>query len=242
LTLAEALNFMPTPETILQQLASYGIDISKSEAASIVADLDRLNQIIGRFSEKEITDLSRRLCFEDGQIWTRPDGHSRGGEARGLLFGPGEVSRAVRSALVLNPRLNCFLEIFEDADQAESSGLSHCETRPPLFGMPFAYKDVFVTERRSPTVGVGNGYRWRGSEQSTVIRRMIEAGAVAIGVLNLDPHCYTAIGLNPYFGRTHNPHGKDFAVGGSSSGEAAAVAAGMVPIALGTDTGAATAS
>ena len=238
LTVAEALHVMPTPETVLQHLTSCEIDISKPEAAAIVADLDRLQQVIGRLSETEITDLSRRLSLEKGQIWPPHDrGHSRRADARGLSFGQGEVRRAVRLALALNPRLNCFLEIFEDAVQAERSGLSHRETHRPLFGMPFAYKDVFLTERRSPTVGVGDGYQWRGSEQSTVVRRMIEAGAVGIGALNLDPHCYTAIGLNPYFGRTHNPHGEDFAVGGSSSGAAAAVAAGVVPIALGTDTG-----
>jgi aspartyl-tRNA(Asn)/glutamyl-tRNA(Gln) amidotransferase subunit A len=96
---------------------------------------------------------------------------------------------------------------------------------------------VFRTARRTPTVGVGRGYQWPGQLNSVVVRRLQDAGAVAIGALNLDPHCYTAIGFNQYFGRTLNPCGEDYAIGGSSSGAAAAVAAGIVPFALGTDTG-----
>ncbi len=156
---------------------------------------------------------------------------------RAAEFSRDAVTRSFMRARAVNPDLNCFLEIFPETSEAASDNQPNDATGLPLLGMSFAYKDAFLTDQRIPTVGIGEGYRWRGPSPSAVIRRIIEAGAIAIGALNLDPHCYTALGLNPYFGRTLNPHGKDFAVGGSSSGAAAAVAAGVVPISLGTDTG-----
>jgi len=146
------------------------------------------------------------------------------------------VARALERAHAENPRLNCFLDIFDDA-LAPVDGRPAASPHLPLHGLPFAYKDVFRTPRRIPTVGVGEGYSWPGQYESVVVHRLLDAGAVAIGALNLDPHCYTATGFNRYFGRARNPCGQDFAIGGSSSGAAAAVAAGIVPFALGTDTG-----
>ncbi|WP_042698334.1 amidase [Azospirillum sp. B506] len=133
-------------------------------------------------------------------------------------------------------RLNAFIELFPDAEERARS-LSAGDPRPAPWGLPFAYKDVFVTAGRQPTVGVGHGYRWGGARTSMALDRLAAAGAIAIGALNLDPHCYAATGLNPCFGRVLNPVDARFAVGGSSSGSAAAVASGIVPFALGTDTG-----
>lgn len=136
-------------------------------------------------------------------------------------------------------RLNAFIELFPDAEERARvlSAESADGRRPAPWGLPFAHKDVFVTAGRQPTVGVGHSYRWGGARTSVALDRLAAAGAIAIGALNLDPHCYAATGLNPYFGRVLNPVDARFAVGGSSSGSAAAVAAGIVPFALGTDTG-----
>ncbi|CAO3420047.1 amidase [Azospirillum doebereinerae] len=132
--------------------------------------------------------------------------------------------------------LNAFIELFPDAGE-RARALPADGPRPAPWGLPFAHKDVFVTAGRQPTAGVGHGYRWGGGRTSVALERLATAGAIAIGALNLDPHCYAATGLNPYFGRVLNPRDSRFAVGGSSSGSAAAVAAGIVPFALGTDTG-----
>lgn len=152
-----------------------------------------------------------------------------------------DPAQAVAAALAaaLASRLNAFIELFPDAEERARAlpAVSANGPRPALWGLPFAHKDVFVTAGRQPTVGVGHGYRWGGARTSVALDRLAAAGAIAIGALNLDPHCYAATGLNPYFGRVLNPVDARFAVGGSSSGSAAAVAAGIVPFALGTDTG-----
>ncbi|WP_377810434.1 amidase [Azospirillum sp. A29] len=152
-----------------------------------------------------------------------------------------DPAQAVAAALAAarTSRLNAFIELFPDAEEWARAlpAVSADGPRPAPWGLPFAYKDVFVTAGRQPTVGAGHGYRWGGARTSVALDRLEAAGAIAIGALNLDPHCYAATGLNPYFGRVLNPVNARFAVGGSSSGSAAAVAAGIVPFALGTDTG-----
>lgn len=151
---------------------------------------------------------------------------------------PRDPAQAIAAALAAAraSRLNAFIELFPDAEE-RARALSVEDPRPAPWGLPFAYKDVFATAGRQPTVGAGHGYRWGGERNSVALDRLAAAGAIAIGALNLDPHCYAATGLNPYFGRVLNPVDARFAVGGSSSGSAAAVAAGIVPFALGTDTG-----
>lgn len=156
---------------------------------------------------------------------------------------PDAVASALLAAKASADQINAFTELFDRdaldcasklADQNDRAGL-------PLFGVPFAYKDVFYTERRAPTVGIVAEELSEPNRvsqlPSTSLDRLQRAGAVAIGALNLDPHCYSPLGLNPYFGAVRNPCGTDYAVGGSSSGAAAAVGAGIVPFALGSDTG-----
>jgi Asp-tRNA(Asn)/Glu-tRNA(Gln) amidotransferase A subunit family amidase len=149
------------------------------------------------------------------------------------------TNRALAKAADTASRLNCFIEIFPRKAQQFAKRLTeeNQNARYPLYGIPFAYKDVLATADRIPTAGVGHGYRWESKSQSATLRRLEAAGAIPIGALNLDPHCYTATGFNSYYGRVLNPHGLAYAVGGSSSGAAAAVASGIVPFALGTDTG-----
>ena len=150
-----------------------------------------------------------------------------------------EAERAVERAEQVQARLNPFIKVFKDQAVARAR---HLRANPgaverSLAGIPFAYKDAFMAPGRWPTVGVGAGYRWSAGQASASLKRLDRAGAVAIGATNLDPHCYSVLGLNPYFGRTLNPHDPRYVVGGSSSGSAVAVAAGVVPFALGTDTG-----
>lgn len=215
----------------MRDFLSRGIDISQPEAAAVVADLDRMHQAMSRVGLAP-SDKRFAAVFEHTGDSRRS---AASAAADAVTAGADAVGRAVASARAINPHLNCFLEIFEEAKGTDRPTTASSDR--PLQGMPFAYKDAFATERRMATVGVGAGYGWQAPQRSAIVRRMTEAGAVAIGALNLDPHCYTATGLNPYFGRTLNPHGLNFAIGGSSSGAAAAVAAGVVPVALGTDTG-----
>ena len=148
------------------------------------------------------------------------------------------VERALAAAHDRGEALNAFVDHFDDSARRRARAVARRSAEDaPLRGVPYAFKDAFATAGRRPTVGIGAGHRWEGRRASTTLARLDAAGAVAIGALNLDPHCYTAVGLNPHFGRVLNPHDPRVAVGGSSSGAAAVVAAGLVPFAIGTDTG-----
>jgi Asp-tRNA(Asn)/Glu-tRNA(Gln) amidotransferase A subunit family amidase len=148
------------------------------------------------------------------------------------------VEGALAAAHACGDALNAFIAHFDDAARRRARTVARTsDDGAPLRGVPYAFKDAFATAGRRPTVGIGADHRWEGRRASTTLARLDAAGAVGIGALNLDPHCYTAVGLNPHFGRVLNPHDPRVAVGGSSSGAAAVVAAGIVPFAIGTDTG-----
>jgi aspartyl-tRNA(Asn)/glutamyl-tRNA(Gln) amidotransferase subunit A len=109
-----------------------------------------------------------------------------------------------------------------------------------LDGVPIAWKDL-VDVAGAPTT-VGSKYLSKGPIKSTdqiCVANAAAAGMVTMGKLNQSELAYTALGLNPHFGTPRNPRGRDtlYAPGGSSSGSGAAVAARLVPCALGTDTG-----
>jgi len=132
--------------------------------------------------------------------------------------------------------VNCFIALdpnaLERAAVREQTGLGG-----PLRGVPYAYKDVFARPGTPPTVGVSGVSLEVGARRATVLDRLDDAGAIALGSLNLDPFAYAATGINPYFGDVRNPWDPNRIPGGSSGGAAAAVAAGAVPFAIATDTG-----
>ena len=107
----------------------------------------------------------------------------------------------------------------------------------PLAGVPFAVKDLYDVAGLSTTAGA----KMRVSSppalrDAIVVRRMKDAGAVLVGTLNMDEYAYGFATVNPHFGTTRNPHDVTRLAGGSSGGSAAAVAAGLVPLTLGSDT------
>jgi aspartyl-tRNA(Asn)/glutamyl-tRNA(Gln) amidotransferase subunit A len=167
-----------------------------------------------------------------------------------------EVSRAFRArelscveltgelldrARVVDEQLRCFVAIDAraaialagDVDRALAAG----EPSGPLTGVPYAYKDIFLRDGVVPSQGSRTlRLPFRGRD-STLLRRLDGAGAVPLGRLNLDQFGYAATGANPDFGDTRNPWDRSRVAGGSSSGAAAAVAAGVLPFAIGSDTG-----
>jgi AtzE family amidohydrolase len=141
----------------------------------------------------------------------------------------------------LNPRINAFTEITETlARQAAGrvdARLDSGDDPGPLAGVPFAVKDLFdvagiVTRNGSPI----HAERDPAKRNATVVERLIGAGAIPVGVLNMEQYAYGFLTNNEHFGRTLNPHDLKRTPGGSSGGSAAAVAAGLVPLALGSDT------
>ena len=112
------------------------------------------------------------------------------------------------------------------------------EQRPrPLEGVPVAIKDEVDVRGYSTRVGTRFHGETRATEDSAVVERLRAAGAVIAGKANMHEIGLGVTGLNPHYGAARNPYDLDCATGGSSSGSAAAVAAGLCPIALAADGG-----
>ncbi|TXC96215.1 amidase [Streptomyces sp. ISID311] len=147
------------------------------------------------------------------------------------------VHSALQASRRAHAETNAFVEI--DAEGALAAA-RELDRRGPDFGLmggvPYAFKDMFA--RRGQRAGLGTtGTRLRTrAADSTCLDRLDQAGAIPLGRLNLDPYGYAATGLNPYLGAVRNPCHSAHIAGGSSSGAAAAVAAGAIPFAVGSDT------
>ncbi|MCA0973995.1 hypothetical protein LCL99_05900 [Halomonas denitrificans] len=110
--------------------------------------------------------------------------------------------------------------------------------RGPLDGVPLAWKDLFDIAGTATTAGGKVQGKTPAARDAEAVRHAAGAGMVGIGKTNLTEIAYSGLGLNPHFGTPHHtPAGAEpRAPGGSSSGSAVAVAAGIVPAAIGTDT------
>lgn len=105
----------------------------------------------------------------------------------------------------------------------------------PLWGIPFAIKDN-IDLADVPTTAACKEYAYTPIEDATVVKKMIEAGAIPIGKTNLDQFATGLVGTRSPYGEVHNALDSDLISGGSSSGSAVAVALGMAAFSLGTDT------
>ncbi len=105
----------------------------------------------------------------------------------------------------------------------------------PLFGVPFAVKDN-IDVAGLPTTAACPAFAYRPARSAFVIEKLMQAGAIPIGKTNLDQFATGLVGVRSPYGTPRNALRADLIPGGSSSGSAAAVAAGLVPFSLGTDT------
>ncbi|MCY4383938.1 MAG: amidase [Nitrospinae bacterium] len=141
----------------------------------------------------------------------------------------------------LDATINAFTRTTFDLarEQAErlDSELVAGNYRGPLHGIPVALKDLFDLEGHPTTAGSRILGKSAAVETAECVRRLIEAGAVIIGKTNLQEFARGGTGANSAFGPARNPWSLDHTPGGSSSGSAACVAAGMAAAALGSDTG-----
>ncbi|MBX4863231.1 amidase [Rhizobium bangladeshense] len=117
------------------------------------------------------------------------------------------------------------------ADRARSAGASG-----PLLGVPLGVKDSYLTNGLRTTLGVSNLKDFVPAHDARVISAVKDAGAIVFGKNNLVEMSFGLTGDNSPFGQVKNPHARERISGGSSSGSAAAVAAGIVPAAFGGDT------
>ncbi|MFG2923774.1 amidase [Streptomyces sp. NPDC048305] len=115
--------------------------------------------------------------------------------------------------------------------------LAHGEDVGPLAGVPMGVKDLITTRGILTTSGSPAYEDFVPDEDDIVVERVLDAGAVVLGKTNATEFGYSAVGHNPIFPATRNPWNTALTPGGSSAGSAAAVAAGLGPVALGSDGG-----
>lgn len=142
----------------------------------------------------------------------------------------------------LDGELNAFSAVDGEralADAAEiDERIARGEVVGPLAGVPLGVKDLEHAAGFVTTYGSGVHASDPPAERDSVlVSRLKAAGCVVVGKTNTPEHGYTAITENPTFGATRNPWSTDHSPGGSSGGSAAAIAAGMVPLATGSDGG-----
>jgi AtzE family amidohydrolase len=136
---------------------------------------------------------------------------------------------------------NCFTSVTAERALAEAGAVDRAvaEGRDPgpLAGVPYAVKNLFdVAGLRTLAGSKINRDHPPASTDATLVRRMRKAGAVLVGALNMDEYAYGFTTENTHYGPTRNPHDTARVAGGSSGGSSAAVAAGLVPLTLGSDT------
>src|SRR6185437_9312938 len=140
----------------------------------------------------------------------------------------------------LDSRLKAYITVtaesaMEEAHRAEKE-IARGEWKGPLHGIPLAVKDLAETAGVRTTAASAVLQHYTPSEDAEVVRRLRQAGAVLLGKLNLHEFAYGGSGVISHFGAARNPWNAGHITGGSSSGSAAAVAAGLCYGAIGTDT------
>ncbi|MCH7790102.1 MAG: Asp-tRNA(Asn)/Glu-tRNA(Gln) amidotransferase subunit GatA [Acidobacteria bacterium] len=140
-----------------------------------------------------------------------------------------------------NAELNAFVHLDEDRARARAAAIDETvaagQDPGPLAGVPVALKDNMCRAGEPTTCGSRILGDWRPPFDATVTSRLSAAGAVIVGKTNMDEFAMGSSTENSAYGPTRNPHDISRVPGGSSGGSAASVAADLVPLALGSDTG-----
>jgi aspartyl-tRNA(Asn)/glutamyl-tRNA(Gln) amidotransferase subunit A len=141
-----------------------------------------------------------------------------------------------------NPILNAFITVIEEEDIYKQAQIAEKEIKEgnyfgPLHGIPFSIKDIFYAKGVRCTAGSKILSDYIPDFDATVVKKMKAAGAILIGTNNLNEFASGITGINPFYGSSKNPWNTSRISGGSSGGSAVAVATGMTPISLGSDTG-----
>ena len=175
----------------------------------------------------------------DELVWLTATSARRMLEAREISAT--ELTKAYLARIqALDEQLNCFLHVMSDvaleqaaaADARIASGDSQ-----PMTGIPIALKDILCTIDAPTTAASRILEGYRSPYDATVVSRLRQQGAIFLGKANTDEFAMGSSNENSAFGPVHNPWALDRVPGGSSGGPAAAVAAALAPLSLGTDTG-----
>lgn len=138
-------------------------------------------------------------------------------------------------------QLNCFTNItaetaLQDAVKIDNQ-IAQGNNPGLLAGVPFAVKNLYDIAGLTTLAGSKiNAENPPATQDATAVTKLKNAGGILVGALNMDEYAYGFVTENSHYGATHNPHDLNRVAGGSSGGSAAAVAAGLVPLTLGSDT------
>src|SRR5262245_5945716 len=156
------------------------------------------------------------------------------------------ASRKVVDAFIerieeVNPKLNAvvvrrFDEARREADAADAAR-GRSEAQGPLHGVPITVKESFHLAGTPATAGIETFAHDNATEDGVLVARLKAAGAIVVGKTNVAQCLWYVESDNPLYGKTNNPWNLDRAVGGSSGGEGAILAARGAPLGLGTDIG-----
>jgi aspartyl-tRNA(Asn)/glutamyl-tRNA(Gln) amidotransferase subunit A len=162
-----------------------------------------------------------------------------GDVAAGELSAVVVIDDALARIARLNPTLNAFTAVTAERARAKAKAVDAVRDRHklPLAGVPFAVKNLFDIAGLATVAGSKiNRADPPAKQDSPLIERLEAAGAVLVGALNMGEYAYDFTGENVHDGAARNPHDLTRMSGGSSGGSGTAVGAGMVPLALGSDT------
>src|SRR5712671_5325321 len=141
----------------------------------------------------------------------------------------------------LNPKLNAFITVTGESALAQAreaeTEIKGGHWRGALHGIPIALKDLFDTAGVRTTAASGLFKDRIPAQDAEIVRRLKGAGAVLLGKLNMHEFAYGGSSVISYYGPVHNPWSLDYMAGGSSSGSAVAMTAGLCYGAVGSDTG-----
>ena len=151
------------------------------------------------------------------------------------------VSNALARIDDVNPKLNCFCFVWHDeavkAAHLAAQAVARGETLGALHGVPIALKDTTPTAGHRTTLGSYTHEHWIPDRDAYIVGALRRAGAIIVGKTTTPEFAHTLLTDSPLWGVTRNPWNLERTPGGSSGGSAAAVAAGCVPLAEGTDMG-----
>ena len=157
------------------------------------------------------------------------------------------MSRKVKASAVIDatlkriaasePTINAFTDIVAERARKRAAEIDAGNHRGPLMGVPFAVKNLFdiagLPTRAGSKINVDGP---KAARDGALVRKLEAAGAILVGGLNMGEYAYDFTGENAHYGPSRNPRDTTRMSGGSSGGSGAAVAAGEVPLALGSDT------
>ncbi|HSX91522.1 MAG TPA: AtzE family amidohydrolase [Hydrogenophaga sp.] len=165
--------------------------------------------------------------------------------AQAIATGRSSASEVLQACIArieaTEPRIKAFTGTRFEAAREDAARIDAQRARGeplgPLAGVPFAVKNLFDIAGEVTLAGSKvNRSNLPARDDAVLVQRLRAAGAVLVGSLNMDEYAYGFTTENSHYGPTHNPHRAGHSAGGSSGGSGAAVAAGQVPLALGSDT------